>query len=130
MEEEEKETHQEQEQEQEKEEKETEQELKQENKEIEGTDKNDKKDKTNMNDENDDNHIKNKTDKKNDTTSILSPRRLEDEVTRTEEIDRDEVEKTASILSNVRMDWMFSDSEPDEPPNSPKQVHCYSTRKN
>ena len=119
MEEEEKETHQE--QEQEKEEKETEQELKQENKEIEGTDKNDK---------NDDNHIKNKTDEKNDTTSILSPRRLEDEVTRTEEIDRDEVEKTASILSNVRMDWMFSDSEPDEPPNSPKQVHCYSTRKN
>ncbi len=124
MEEEEKETHQEQEQEQEKEEKETEQELKQENKEIEGTDKKDKKDKTNMNDEHDDNHIK------NETTSTLSPIRLEDEVTRTEEIDRDEVEKTASILSNVRMDWMFSDSEPDEPPNSPKQVHCYSTRKN
>ena len=117
----------EEEQEQEKEEKETEQELKQENKEIEGTDK---KYKTNMNDEHDDNHIKNETDEKNETTSILSPRRLEDEVTRTEEIDRDEVEKTASILSNVRMDWMFSDSEPDEPPNSPKQVHCYSTRKN
>ncbi|XP_023334859.1 uncharacterized protein LOC111706259 [Eurytemora carolleeae] len=122
MEEEEKETHQEQEQEQEKEEKETEQELKQENKEIEGTDKKDKKEKTNMNDENDDNHIKNETDEKNETTSTLSPIRLENEVTRTEEIDRDEVEKTASILSNVRMDWMFSDSEPDEPPNSPKQV--------
>ena len=121
MEEEEKETHQEQEQEQEKEEKETEQELEQENKEIEGTDK---KYKTNMNDEHDDNHIK------NETTSTLSPIRLENEVTRTEEIDRDEVEKTASILSNVRMDWMFSDSEPDEPPNSPKQVHCYSTRQN
>ena len=118
MEEEEKETQQEQEQEKEHEkEKETECELEQENKEVEGTDK---KNETIINDEN---HIKNETDKKNETTSILSTRRSEDEVTRTEEIDRDEVEKTASILSNVRMDWMFSDSEPDEPPNSPKQVH-------
>ena len=121
MEEEEKETQQEQEQEKEHEkEKETECELEQENKEVEETDK---KDETIMNDENDENHIKNETDKKNKATSILSTRRSEDEVTITEEIDSDEVEKTASILSNVRMDWMFSDSEPDEPPNSPKQVN-------
>ena len=39
-----------------------------------------------------------------------------------EDDDDDEDGKSSSLLSAVRMDWMFSDSEPDEPPNSPKQV--------